>query len=153
MDGIVNLIMSCYPQLEVHPCDLSRTLKNTRAMDALVEQGYLHLSVDGRFYIPDEKAIPYLTERGFVTNTLQFVDGRSIRYENDDKTKATVQCLVKRGSITPFGNRKGFREGDIELYSVGCEKYDDGWRIITTAKGTLGSGETMWVGRYNFDCK
>jgi hypothetical protein len=132
MEGIANLIMSCYPKFEVHQHDLSRTLKNKPTNELLVGEGYLHLSADGRYYLPDEKAMHLLTEHGFLTNTLQFLEG-SIRYKNKSKTKIAVEFVIERRNITVFGKAKGHNEGDMKQSFIECQKYDGGWRVIANS--------------------
>ena len=54
-----------------------------------------------------------------------------------DENNAKVEFSVVRKKVTPFGEINGFKEDDLENYSVEMKKYDDGWRITNRKEKNL----------------
>lgn len=62
-----------------------------------------------------------------AASVLDFLSVTGIKF-NGDKTSATVEYMVKRTKITPFGTIAGKTSRYLFL-STTIELYDDGWRI------------------------
>lgn len=133
-----------YPNVELRDFNLHLTSKNRENYQNIIAEGYLiHTGYNN--LITSDIAEPYkgwtkgLTD--FAMNLRFFKEVTGIRYENDDKTKAVVEFSVERRNVTPFGQAQGTKEGDIGMYSVECQKYDDGWRITTKEKYEIRTAE------------
>ncbi len=133
------LIVSFYefPNVEtaVFPVDAAFTSVSADDYRNLIDGGYLSFS--NYSYSLSSTALGLNYKAGFkngtlfVTNLRFFKEITGIRYDADDKTKATVEYSVERKKVTPFGEQKGYLEREVVQYSVACQKYDDGWRIVT----------------------
>lgn len=128
-----------YPNVETAEFSLDLNLTGIEPHQRLIDDGYLIFSQYSSHLGISEKGFLYKGEEKrnvtFATNLRYFKEITGIRYENDDKTKAIVEFDIERRNITPFGEQKGYNEGDIEPYHVEFQKYDDGWRVTTKNKG------------------
>lgn len=124
-----------YPNVEVNMIHLP--IGYARSYTWLIENGYLSADpADFQIQVTNAGK-PYSVGvcggngMCFATNMRKLKEVSGIKYENPDKTKATVEFIVERHSITPFGKQMKFTEGDTVSYAVTIERYDDGWRITT----------------------
>jgi hypothetical protein len=125
-----------YPNVETHKLDYRSQggVKNLDWLEAnqfLISQGLLGHS-------ETSEVIPYKTFDTvntstitvYATNMRRFKKITGVKYENPDKTKATVEYTAERYNITPFGKYR-YAENEEVKYEVTIERYDDGWRITT----------------------
>ena len=125
-----------YPNVEVNKLDYRsdggrNNLHWLEDNEFLVSQGMLGHS-------GTSSVVPYITfdtvtntmVAVYATNMRRFKEVTGIKYENPDKTKATVEFVVERYNITPFGKYRFF-DNEVVKHEVTIERYDDGWRITT----------------------
>ncbi|HYG40091.1 MAG TPA: hypothetical protein VD908_15795 [Cytophagales bacterium] len=124
-----------YPNVEVAVFNMHNGI--TTANELLIREGYLS-SHPGDFQMQITSAgRPYLMPKCarngqcFATNMRRFKEVTGIKYDNQDKTKATVEYTVQLFNITPFGKQRNYVEGEIVPYTGTIERYDDGWRVTT----------------------
>ncbi len=127
-----------YPNVEVNRRDASSD-NGRKNIQWLENNGYL-VSKGLLGYSETPSAIPYKVPAmgnsgvpSFATNMRRFKEVTGIRYDTPDKTKATVEFMVERYNITPFGKYR-FSDNEEVKYEVTIERYDDGWRITTPNK-------------------
>lgn len=126
-----------YPNVEVEKFQLEMNLYLAEKYKALIDGGYLAIVPDFMNYIlpPDMIVTPrgeaYRKDEYFATAIRELKEVTGIRFENEAKTKATVEFTVIRVKVTPFGEIREYKNGDIMNYTVSIERYDDGWRVTS----------------------
>lgn len=122
-----------YPNVEVNMIHLP--IGYASSYTWLIQEGYLLAHSSNFQLFVTDAAKPYSVGicggdgECFATNMRRLKEVSGIKYENPDKTKATVEFIVERYNITPFGKQMKFIEGNTVSYAVTIERYDDGWRI------------------------
>lgn len=126
-----------YPNVEMEKFHLEMNLYLADKYKTLIDGGYLATVPNFMNYIlpPDmivtERGEAYRKDANFATAIRELKEVTGIRFDDEAKTKATVEFTVIRDKVTPFGKIREYKNGDVMNYTVSIERYDDGWRVTS----------------------
>ena len=128
-----------YPNVEMEKFQLEMNLHLARKYKTLIDDGYLATVPNFINYIlpPDmivtERGEAYRKDEYFATAIRELKEVTGIRFDDEAKTKATVEFTVIRNKVTPFGKIREYKNGDVVNYTATIERYDDGWRVTSVS--------------------
>lgn len=86
---------------------------------------------EGQKYVTAKNDFSLTQTHTVVSHCEKFGDVTGILMDPNGSS-AKVDIFTNCIGVTPFGEYAGFKDGDSIKYSLTFQKYDDGWRLITT---------------------